>query len=75
MIYSKAKDTHLVPDWDIVEYAVRRNFGGLHDVDFDPVQIFREHLDAPPQHDMVGIILLADTGRTRLLNDGVGVSI
>ena len=47
MIFGVAKDKNLIPDWKDIEYAVRRNFGGLDVNDLDPVEIFMEHLDVP----------------------------
>ncbi|XP_031561517.1 E3 ubiquitin-protein ligase RNF213-like [Actinia tenebrosa] len=39
-----AEKKRLVPDWRDVEYAVRRNFGGLDVDELKPVDIFMEHL-------------------------------
>ena len=44
MVFSAAKDKPLV-SWEDVEYAVRRNFGGLEENDFHPVEMFMENLD------------------------------
>lgn len=40
-----AEEKHRVPDWRDVEYAVRRNFGGLDGSELNPVEIFMKHLD------------------------------
>lgn len=44
MVYNQSQRTKLVPSWSMIQYAVRRNFGGL-DVGFDPVSIFRKYFD------------------------------
>ncbi|KAK3715936.1 hypothetical protein QZH41_016501 [Actinostola sp. cb2023] len=44
MIFGVAKDKKRIPNWKDVEYAVRRNFGGLDVNDLDPVEIFMKHL-------------------------------
>jgi hypothetical protein len=49
MLYGIAKEITLVPGWSDIEYAVRRNFGGLDISELDPVAIFMEH-HGTPQH-------------------------
>ena len=50
MVYNIAAEQKRAPQWPEVEYAIRRNFGGLdltsnqhHDQDQDPVKIFQQH--------------------------------
>ena len=41
MVYKIAEKLNREPAWKDIERAIRRNFGGLDEI--DPVEIFREH--------------------------------
>ena len=40
MVYKRAEDLGREPGWKDIEHAIRRNFGGLDEI--DPVKIFKE---------------------------------
>ena len=49
MLYSIAQEARglpRVPTWPAIEHAIRRNFGGLDEI--NPVQIFRPHFGEMP---------------------------
>ena len=50
MVYKIAEKLNREPAWKDIERAIRRNFGGLDEI--DPVEIFRKHF---PFENMVGM--------------------
>ena len=53
MVYKTAEEQGREPRWPEIERAIRRNFGGLDEI--DPVKIFRKH--APfSRNEMVGVL-------------------
>jgi hypothetical protein len=44
MVLALAQKTDSKPTWSQLVYAIKRNFGGLADI--DPVKIFEPHFDA-----------------------------
>ena len=49
MIFHIAKKQRRSPNWQELERAIKRNFGGLLEEDFVPVKIFKQHLRFPPE--------------------------
>ena len=44
MVYRMAEEARREPRWFEVEHAIRRNFGGLDEL--DPVKIFKKHFSS-----------------------------
>ena len=38
------------PNWQELEHAIRRNFGGLLEEGFNPVRVIMTHLRFPPEY-------------------------
>ena len=58
MVYKMAEEHRREPSWPEVEHAIRRNFGGLDEI--DPVLVFRRHFRRQfslRRSDMVGVLL------------------
>lgn len=41
MVYKIAEEQRREPRWPEIEHAIRRNFGGLDEI--DPVKVFKRH--------------------------------
>ena len=57
MVYKMAEQHRREPSWAEVEHAIRRNFGGLDEI--DPVKVFRRHFRRQfslDRRDMVGVL-------------------
>ena len=53
MVYKIAKEHRREPRWPEIEQAIRRNFGGLDEI--DPVKIFRKFFPFS-RNDKVGVL-------------------
>ena len=53
MVYKTAEEHGREPRWPEIEQAIRRNFGGLDEI--DPVKIFKEHVPFS-RNEMVGVL-------------------
>ena len=53
MVYKIAKEHRREPRWPEIEQAIRRNFGGLDEI--DPVKIFRKYFPFSRNH-KVGVL-------------------
>ena len=53
MVYKTAEEHGREPRWPEIEQAIRRNFGGLDEI--DPVKIFKEHVSFS-RNEMVGVL-------------------
>ncbi|CAH3163087.1 unnamed protein product, partial [Porites evermanni] len=49
MVFHIAKKQRRSPNWQELEDAIKRNFGGLLEEDFVPVKIIKQHLGFPPE--------------------------
>ena len=49
MVFHIAKKQRRSPNWQELEQAIERNFGGLLEEDFVPVKIIKQHLGFPPE--------------------------
>ena len=47
MISHIAKEQRRSPNWQELKHAIERNFDGLLEEEFAPVNIFKEHLGFP----------------------------
>ena len=43
MVYKLAEERGREPRWPQIEHAIRRNFGGLDEI--DPVEVFKRHFE------------------------------
>lgn len=55
MVVHIAKERKRFPNWQELEHAIRRNFGGLLEEDFNPVKIIMAHLGFPSEYLQVRI--------------------
>lgn len=58
MVFHIAKKQRRSPNWQELEQAIERNFGGLLEEDFVPVKIIKQHLGFPPEFLQVSFALL-----------------
>ena len=56
MVFHISKEQKRDPDWKELGHAIRRNFGGLLEKDFNPVNIIMTHLGFPPDYLQVRIL-------------------
>lgn len=57
MVYKMAEEHRREPSWPEVEHAIRRNFGGLDEI--DPVKVFRKYFRGQfslGRSDTVGVV-------------------
>ena len=72
MVYKMAEEHRREPSWPEVEHAIRRNFGGLDEI--DPVKVFRKYFRAQfslGRSDTVGVVFFCDC-RVSLVPGGGG---
>ena len=50
MVFHIAMEQKRFPNWQELEHAIRRNFGGLLEEDFNPVRVIMTHLRFPPEY-------------------------
>ena len=58
MVFHIAKKQRRSPNWQELEDAIKRNFGGLLEEDFVPVKIIKQHLGFPPEFLQVRLTFL-----------------
>ena len=58
MVFHIAKKQRRSPNWQELEQAIERNFGGLLEEDFVPVKIIKQHLGFPPEFLQVSFAFL-----------------
>ena len=56
MVFHIANEKKRSPNWKELEHAIKRNFSGLVEEDFNPVTIIMMHLHFPPEFLQVRII-------------------
>lgn len=59
MVYKMAEEHRREPRWPEVEHAIRRNFGGLDEI--DPVEVFKKHFKRQfslGRRDTVGVLFV-----------------
>ena len=50
MIVHIAKEQKRRPNWEELEHAIKRNFSGLLEEDFNPVTILMRHIGFPDEY-------------------------
>ena len=57
MVFHIAKKQRGFPNWEELEHAIKRNFGGLLEEDFNPANIFKTYLGFPDKFLQVKLML------------------
>lgn len=56
MVVHIAREEKRRPNWEELERAIKRNFSGLLEDDFDPVRIIMRHVGFPSEYYQVKIL-------------------